>query len=95
MFLNNFGIRNILEVYPFIKSFILCCLSIQEKLTQLKFSTNYFILQTTVVNNLQKRIRILKDQLQRKELHVDLLKKKLQLQEENHRSRCLLQVSTK
>ncbi|XP_026464508.1 coiled-coil domain-containing protein 170-like [Ctenocephalides felis] len=47
--------------------------------------------KTTVVNNLQKRIRILKDQLQRKELHVDLLKKKLQLQEENHRSRCLLQ----
>lgn len=37
-------------------------------------------MQTAVVYQLQRRIRILREQLQRKDLHLDLLRRKLSVQ---------------
>lgn len=41
---------------------------------------------------LQKRVRTLREQLQRRDLHLDLLRKKINLQEENSRVRSLLEA---
>lgn len=44
------------------------------------------------VYNLQRRVHALKDQIQRKDLQIDLLKRKLALMEENVRGKCIIQV---
>lgn len=41
---------------------------------------------------MQKRVRTLREQLQRRDLHLDLLRKKINLQEENTRVRSLLEA---
>lgn len=43
--------------------------------------------------NLQRRIRVLRDQLQKKDLQLELFKRKLTLLEEGARGKCLVQVS--
>ncbi|XP_072939058.1 coiled-coil domain-containing protein 170 [Epargyreus clarus] len=48
--------------------------------------------KTAVVYQLQRRIRILREQLQRKDLHLDLLRRKLSVQEESSRVRAVLQA---
>ncbi|XP_028032532.1 coiled-coil domain-containing protein 170 isoform X2 [Bombyx mandarina] len=48
--------------------------------------------KTAVVYQLQRRIRILREQLQRKDLHLDLLRRKLSVQEESCRVRAVLQA---
>ncbi|XP_052756140.1 coiled-coil domain-containing protein 170 isoform X1 [Galleria mellonella] len=48
--------------------------------------------KTAVVYQLQRRIRILREQLQRKDLHLDLLRRKLSIQEEGSRVRAVLQA---
>ncbi|XP_026315755.1 coiled-coil domain-containing protein 170 [Hyposmocoma kahamanoa] len=48
--------------------------------------------KTAVVYQLQRRIRILREQLQRKDLHLDLLRRKLSIQEESSRVRAVLQA---
>ncbi|XP_063361925.1 coiled-coil domain-containing protein 170 isoform X3 [Cydia amplana] len=48
--------------------------------------------KTAVVYQLQRRIRILREQIQRKDLHLDLLRRKLSVQEESSRVRAVLQA---
>ena len=52
----------------------------------------YVSCKSAVVYQLQKRIRTLREQLQRRDLHLDLLRKKINLQEENTRVRSLLEA---
>lgn len=40
---------------------------------------------------MQRRVRTLREQIQRKDLHLDLLRRKLALQEDNTKTKCLLQ----
>ncbi|CAH1965693.1 unnamed protein product [Acanthoscelides obtectus] len=47
--------------------------------------------KTAMVYQLQRRVRNLREQLQRKELHLDLLRRKLSLQEDTTKAKCLLQ----
>ncbi|XP_053613061.1 coiled-coil domain-containing protein 170 isoform X1 [Plodia interpunctella] len=51
-----------------------------------------YLKETAVVYQLQRRIRILREQLQRKDLHLDLLRRKLSIQEESSRVRAVLQA---
>ncbi|XP_046812797.1 coiled-coil domain-containing protein 170 isoform X3 [Vespa crabro] len=46
---------------------------------------------TSVVYQLQRRVRTLREQLQRRDLHLDLLRRKLSLQEDSVRIKSLLQ----
>lgn len=46
--------------------------------------------QTALVYQLQRRVRNLREQIQRKDLHLDLLRRKLALQEDNAKTKCLL-----
>jgi hypothetical protein len=50
-----------------------------------------FTAQTSVVYQLQRRVRTLREQLQRRDLHLDLLRRKLSLQEDSVRMKSLLQ----
>lgn len=43
--------------------------------------------------NLQKQMRVLKDQLKKKDLLVEFLKRKIKLLEDSARGKCALQVS--
>ncbi|KAJ8922565.1 hypothetical protein NQ315_007595 [Exocentrus adspersus] len=47
--------------------------------------------KTALVYQLQRRVRTLREQLQRKELHLDLLRRKLSLQEDNVKTKTILQ----
>ncbi|KAK5643627.1 hypothetical protein RI129_007472 [Pyrocoelia pectoralis] len=47
--------------------------------------------ETAVVYQLQRKVRTLREQLQRKDLHLDLLRRKLALQEDNTKTKFLLQ----
>ncbi|XP_034187468.1 coiled-coil domain-containing protein 170 isoform X2 [Osmia lignaria lignaria] len=47
--------------------------------------------KTSVVYQLQRRVRTLREQLQRRDLHLDLLRRKLSLQEDSVRMKSLLQ----
>ncbi|XP_071646582.1 coiled-coil domain-containing protein 170 isoform X4 [Temnothorax longispinosus] len=47
--------------------------------------------ETSVVYQLQRRVRTLREQLQRRDLHLDLLRRKLSLQEDSVRMKSLLQ----
>nr|CAI5855776.1 unnamed protein product [Callosobruchus analis] len=44
-----------------------------------------------MVYQLQRRVRNLREQVQRKDLHLDLLRRKLSLQEDTTKAKCLLQ----
>ncbi|XP_065211760.1 coiled-coil domain-containing protein 170 isoform X2 [Planococcus citri] len=57
-----------------------------------KLESGKTIDKSAVVYQLQKRIRTLREQLQRRDLHLDLLRKKINLQEENTRVRSLLEA---
>ncbi|XP_076273754.1 coiled-coil domain-containing protein 170 isoform X2 [Rhynchophorus ferrugineus] len=48
--------------------------------------------KTALVYQLQRRIRTLREQVQRKDLHLDLLRRKLSLQEDTVKTKCLLQT---
>lgn len=48
--------------------------------------------ESTAMYNLQRRVHALKDQLQRKDLQMELLKRKLTLMEEGVRGKCIIQV---
>ncbi|XP_049789264.1 coiled-coil domain-containing protein 170 [Schistocerca nitens] len=47
--------------------------------------------ETSAVYQLQRRVRTLREQLQRRDLHLDLLRRKIALQEDNSRMRTLLE----
>ncbi|XP_033300045.1 coiled-coil domain-containing protein 170 isoform X1 [Bombus bifarius] len=47
--------------------------------------------ETSVVYQLQRRVRTLREQLQRRDLHLDLLRRKLSLQEDSVKMKSLLQ----
>ncbi|XP_063235771.1 coiled-coil domain-containing protein 170 isoform X2 [Bacillus rossius redtenbacheri] len=47
--------------------------------------------KTSTVYQLQRRVRTLREQLQRRDLHLDLLRRKLSLQEDGTRARTLLE----
>lgn len=51
------------------------------------------IKETTAMFNLQRRMRVLRDQMQKKDLQIELLKRKLTLMEEGARGKCLVQVN--
>lgn len=42
---------------------------------------------------LQRRVRVLREQLQKKDLQLELLKRKMVLMEDGVRGKCLVQVS--
>lgn len=48
--------------------------------------------ESTAMYNLQRRVHALKDQIQRKDLQMELLKRKLTLMEEGVRGKCIIQV---
>lgn len=54
-----------------------------------KHKSNLF--QTALVYQLQRRVRTLREQVQRKDLHLDLLRRKLALQEDNTKVKTILQ----
>lgn len=58
-------------------------------LSILRFLSSFY--QTSVVYQLQRRVRTLREQLQRRDLHLDLLRRKLSLQEESVKMKSLLQ----
>ncbi|CAG9578735.1 unnamed protein product [Danaus chrysippus] len=67
--------------------------SIIQRAEQLaRLESDKIIDKTAVVYQLQRRIRILREQLQRKDLHLDLLRRKLSVQEESSRVRAVLQA---
>jgi len=53
---------------------------------------NCLVVQTSAVYQLQRRVRTLREQLQRRDIHLDLLRRKLSLQEENGRVRSMLET---
>ncbi|XP_065158638.1 coiled-coil domain-containing protein 170 isoform X2 [Atheta coriaria] len=48
--------------------------------------------KTALVYQLQRKVRTLREQISRKELHLDLLRRKLSLQEDNAKTKCILQT---
>ncbi|XP_049868012.1 coiled-coil domain-containing protein 170 isoform X2 [Pectinophora gossypiella] len=67
--------------------------SIMHRAEQLaRLESDKIVDKTAVVYQLQRRIRILREQLQRKDLHLDLLRRKLSVQEESSRVRAVLQA---
>lgn len=44
---------------------------------------------------LQRRVRVLREQVQRRDLHLELLRRKLALVEDTARGKCLVQVRAK
>ncbi|XP_032515440.2 coiled-coil domain-containing protein 170 isoform X3 [Danaus plexippus] len=67
--------------------------SIIQRAEQLaRLESDKIIDKTAVVYQLQRRIRILREQLQRKDLHLDLLRRKLSVQEDSSRVRAVLQA---
>lgn len=71
--------------------------SIRRLLFTFNFLLHFFLFlifeQTSAMYNLQRRIRVLRDQLQKKDLQLELFKRKLMLVEEGARGKCLVQVS--
>ncbi|XP_078037995.1 coiled-coil domain-containing protein 170 isoform X1 [Augochlora pura] len=61
-----------------------------EQLARLE--TDKLVDKTSVVYQLQRRVRTLREQLQRRDLHLDLLRRKLSLQEDSVRIKSLLQT---
>ncbi|XP_076174341.1 uncharacterized protein LOC143150162 isoform X3 [Ptiloglossa arizonensis] len=61
-----------------------------EQLARLE--TDKLVDKTSVVYQLQRRVRTLREQLQRRDLHLDLLRRKLSLQEDSVRMKSLLQT---
>ncbi|XP_060530840.1 coiled-coil domain-containing protein 170 isoform X2 [Cylas formicarius] len=47
--------------------------------------------KTALAYQLQRRVRTLREQIQRKDLHLDLLRRKLSLQEDSAKMKCILQ----
>ncbi|XP_033231052.1 coiled-coil domain-containing protein 170 isoform X2 [Belonocnema kinseyi] len=60
-----------------------------EQLARLE--TDKLVDKTSVVYQLQRRVRTLREQLQRRDLHLDLLRRKLSLQEDGVRVKSMLQ----
>ncbi|XP_024222655.1 coiled-coil domain-containing protein 170 isoform X5 [Bombus impatiens] len=60
-----------------------------EQLARLE--TDKLVDKTSVVYQLQRRVRTLREQLQRRDLHLDLLRRKLSLQEDSVKMKSLLQ----
>ncbi|XP_020711164.2 coiled-coil domain-containing protein 170 isoform X2 [Athalia rosae] len=56
-----------------------------------KLECDKMVDKTSVVYQLQRRIRTLREQLQRRDLHLDLLRRKLSLQEDSVRMKNMLQ----
>ncbi|KAH0552456.1 coiled-coil domain-containing protein 170 isoform X2 [Cotesia glomerata] len=61
-----------------------------EQLARLE--TDKLVDKTSVVYQLQRRVRTLREQLQRRDLHLDLLRRKLSLQEDGVRIKSMLQA---
>ncbi|KAK0089653.1 hypothetical protein PV325_006076 [Microctonus aethiopoides] len=61
-----------------------------EQLARLE--TDKLVDKTSVVYQLQRRVRTLREQLQRRDLHLDLLRRKLSLQEDGVRIKSILQA---
>ncbi|XP_014254516.1 coiled-coil domain-containing protein 170 isoform X2 [Cimex lectularius] len=57
-----------------------------------RFESDKLTDKSAVVYQLQRRVRNLRDQLQRRDLHLDLLRRKLTIQEDSHRTKGLLQA---
>ncbi|XP_060841727.1 coiled-coil domain-containing protein 170 isoform X3 [Rhopalosiphum padi] len=61
-----------------------------EQLAKLEYDKN--IDKSALVYQLQRRVRTLRDQLQRRDLHLDLLRKKISVQDESTKIRTLLET---
>ncbi|XP_017783132.1 PREDICTED: coiled-coil domain-containing protein 170 isoform X2 [Nicrophorus vespilloides] len=60
-----------------------------EQLSRLE--SDKLVDKTSLVYQLQRRVRTLREQVQRKDLHLDLLRRKLSLQEDSAKTKCLMQ----
>ncbi|XP_050521459.1 coiled-coil domain-containing protein 170 isoform X3 [Daktulosphaira vitifoliae] len=60
-----------------------------EQLAKLEYDKN--IDKSALVYQLQRRVRTLRDQLQRRDLHLDLLRRKISVQDESTKMRTLLE----
>ncbi|XP_050440678.1 coiled-coil domain-containing protein 170 isoform X4 [Adelges cooleyi] len=61
-----------------------------EQLAKLEYDKN--IDKSALVYQLQRRVRTLRDQLQRRDLHLDLLRRKINVQDESTKMRTLMQT---
>lgn len=61
-----------------------------EQLAKLEYDKN--IDKSALVYQLQRRVRTLRDQLQRRDLHLDLLRRKISVQDESTKLRTLLET---
>lgn len=61
-----------------------------EQLAKLEYDKN--IDKSALIYQLQRRVRTLRDQLQRRDLHLDLLRKKISVQDESTKIRSLLET---
>jgi hypothetical protein len=68
----------------------ICSIKMPESLVHVTLQS--LVVQTSAVYQLQRRVRTLREQLQRRDIHLDLLRRKLSLQEENGRVRSMLET---
>ncbi len=61
-------------------------------LNSLELNVKYLYLQTASVYQLQRRVRTLKEQLEKKDLHLDMLRKKIMVLEESVKMRTTLEL---
>lgn len=50
--------------------------------------------QSSAMYTLQRRVRVLREQVQRRDLHLELLRRKLALLEDGARGKCIVQVNS-
>ncbi|XP_055599454.1 coiled-coil domain-containing protein 170-like isoform X3 [Uranotaenia lowii] len=62
------------------------------KLRRERSCTDLPMKESTTLYNLQRRVRVLREQVQRRDLHLELLRRKIALLEDNARGRAMLQT---
>lgn len=57
-----------------------------------QLDSNRFRFQSSTVYSLQRKVRVLREQVQRRDLHLELLRRKIALLEDNARGKAILQT---
>ncbi|KAH8273549.1 hypothetical protein KR018_000733 [Drosophila ironensis] len=68
-----------------------CCGDGQGKLRRERSCHDIPLKESSSVYNLQRRVRVLREQVQRRDLHLELLRRKLAIIEDGARGKCMLQ----
>ncbi|XP_036147444.1 coiled-coil domain-containing protein 170 isoform X3 [Monomorium pharaonis] len=80
-----------LETDKLVDKYLCCSYTTLPRIRERSFHELPCLKETSVVYQLQRRVRTLREQLQRRDLHLDLLRRKLSLQEDSVRMKSLLQ----